>query len=867
MRIIYGLLLILGLPWVASARHIKGGEINYQYIGPGSTANSERYQVTLRLFLECGASGNQLDAEANIGVFRNSDEIAVSGSPFSFPLTGDEFINLTAPNPCINNPSPVCYRLRTYSREIELTKTELGYTFVFQRCCRINGLVNLSPNTNVGSSYTCKMGGTDVLGIGSNSSPAFAIKDTVLICQYRPFTLDFSATDTNGDSLSYEFCDAYTALQNGQGGAITPVPPSQIGFVNYSGGFDGTTPMGAGVRIDPKTGLISGIAPGGGDYVISVCVKEWRNGKVLSEHRKDFNLKVDQFCDLAAASLAPNITNCDNYLQFFQNEAPPSTLTHTYFWDFGVPGLNSDTSTQSAPNYTYADTGTYTIKLIINRGEQCSDSATTQVRIYPGFFPKMNVQGACIQTPYTYSDLSTARYGVINSWNWNFGDETSADDVSTKKNDSWLYSTVGFKNVILTVSSSKGCTATIDTTIEVKLKPIVNLGFRDTLICSIDTLQLVINGPGNYQWTPAYNIINPGIANPLVYPKSTTTYYVAMNDRGCINNDSVKIRVVDEVTLSAGPDTTICLTDTIRLNPTTDGLKFSWTPTATLLNPTSKSPLAFPSSTTTYSLLASIGKCSKQDEVTIKTVPYPFSNAGADTVICYDDTAQLHANIKGIRFTWTPVSSLSGANTLKPIAYPLTTTVYNLLVYDTLGCPKPGVDQVIVTVRPKILAFAGNDTSVVIGQPLQLNASGADLYSWSPALYLSNSSIPNPIALLSDNQTYILKAFTEEGCFALDTIRIKLFKTGPDIFVPNAFVPSGKNRVLRPIPVGIAQFEFFRVYNRMGQLVFQSSNPSYGWDGTIGGYLQGSGTYVWVAGGIDYTGKKILRKGTAILVR
>ncbi len=864
--IIPTVMMLMALP--AMARHIKGGEISYTYLGPGASPNTESYLITLRLFLECNASGQQLDPEANIGIFLNSNQNELPGSPFLFPLVGDDFINLTTPNPCITSPSPVCYRLRTYTKIIDLPIEPQGYSFVFQRCCRINGLVNLNPNNNIGSSYVCRMGGSGVLLPGeSNSSPAFAIKDTVLICQQRPFTLDFSAYDPNGDSLSYEFCDAYTAAQGGGAGIINPVPPSQIGWVNYATGFSGSFPLGARVQINPSTGLISGVAPGGGDYVISVCVKEWRHGRVISEHRKDFNILVDQRCDLAAAVLKPTYTNCDSFTTSFQNESPPSTLIHTYFWDFGVPGLLSDTSNNPTPTYRFPDTGVYRIRLYINKGEDCTDSTWSDVRVFPGFFPGFTAIGSCVQQPFQFTDTTRTRYGQVDNWQWSFGDETSSNDVGFTPKASWKYSTLGLKPISLIVTSNKGCIDTVYQTIEVRDKPIVNLAFRDTLICSIDSLQLMINGPGNYSWRPNYNIINPNLPSPIVYPKTTTTYLVDMNDNGCVNTDSVKVRVVDFVTLNAGPDSTICLTDTITLKPFSDGLKFSWTPTTTLINPASRNPKAFPTTTTTYRVTASIGKCNASDDITIRTVPYPGSFAGKDTLICYEDTATLFATIKGSSLRWTPSSTLSNPFGITTRAWPITTTRYTLAVFDTLGCPKPGLSSVLVNVNDRIIANAGNDTSVVVNQPLQLNGLGAELFEWNPPLFLNNPFAQKPVATLNDNMTYILKAYTQEGCFALDTINIKVFKTAPDIFVPNAFSPGGRNRVLRPIPVGIARLEYFRVFNRWGQLVYQTSQTGQGWDGTIGGVAQGTGTYVWQVRGKDFTGKTIIKQGTALLVR
>lgn len=353
----------------------------------------------------------------------------------------------------------------------------------------------------------------------------------------------------------------------------------------------------------------------------------------------------------------------------------------------------------------------------------------------------------------------------------------------------------------------------------------------------------------------------------MVYPKQTTFYKVTLNENGCINTDSIRVRVVDFVTLFAGPDTTTCATDTIQLRPQSDGLQYLWTPNSTIIDPTKKNALVYPVNTTTYRVRAIIGKCFAEDDITVRTVPYPIADAGPDTTICYDDTAQLNGSMNGIRFTWSPTNTLNSGNTLTPLAFPLRTTTYTLSAYDTLGCPKPGISQVIVTVRDKIIPFAGNDTSIVVGQPLQLRGSGGMLYEWTPPNFLSNPSIQNPIANLNDNFTYVMRAYTPEGCFALDTINIKVFKTAPDIFVPNAFAPNGKNRILRPIPVGISSMEYFRVFNRWGQLVYQTSRAGDGWDGTIAGKPQDAGTYVWMVKGTDFTGKVVIRRGTAVLIR
>jgi gliding motility-associated-like protein len=190
-------------------------------------------------------------------------------------------------------------------------------------------------------------------------------------------------------------------------------------------------------------------------------------------------------------------------------------------------------------------------------------------------------------------------------------------------------------------------------------------------------------------------------------------------------------------------------------------------------------------------------------------------------------------------------------------------------VRDNVGCPKPSFADIRITVTTKILANAGNDTAMVVGQPLRLQAKGGDSYQWSPSAGLSNPNIANPEVVINEDQTYVVKVMTDIGCFAYDTVNIRVFKTDPDIFVPTAFTPNGDdlNDVLIPIAVGISDFQFFRVYNRWGLLVYSSTKPGAGWDGKVKGREQGTDTFLWHVRGTDYGGRVIEKKGTTLLMR
>jgi gliding motility-associated-like protein len=331
------------------------------------------------------------------------------------------------------------------------------------------------------------------------------------------------------------------------------------------------------------------------------------------------------------------------------------------------------------------------------------------------------------------------------------------------------------------------------------------------------------------------------------------------------------VRVTDKVFLQAMNDTTICAGDPIQLKLKSDGFSYSWTnispESAALPNPTTVT-----ASTTIYEVTAFIGSCVAKDQVRVSTVPYPTVNAGRDTVICYSTRVQLAGISDGSSLTWSPAAGLSRSTISNPIATPKETTAYILTAHDTKGCPKPSSDTVLVTVLPPIKPFAGRDTAVVIGQPVQLNATGGIAYEWSPATALSADDIANPVAIYnssSEGIEYKVRILNEAGCADSAYINVKVFATKPLIFVPNAFTPNGdgKNDKVRPIAAGMLRIDYFSIYNRWGQLVFSTQINGHGWDGTIGGQIQNTGVFTWAVKAIDYNGKPYFQKGIVTLIR
>ncbi len=243
----------------------------------------------------------------------------------------------------------------------------------------------------------------------------------------------------------------------------------------------------------------------------------------------------------------------------------------------------------------------------------------------------------------------------------------------------------------------------------------------------------------------------------------------------------------------------------------------------------------------------------------------------ADTLVCYNTPAYLNVVITiGTNYAWSNTGTLTGEGndqinslpyTINPVATPKQTTDYVLSV-ENAGCPNLLLDTFHVQVLPPIIVNAGNDTSVVIGEPLQLNATSndtttpaGDSFVWTPIIGLNNPNIYNPVGIYTgetDSVRYFVTATSQYGCTGTGQILVKVFKTGPDIFVPNAFTPGGAtNNVFRPVPVGISSLQFFRVYNRWGQLVYSTTRIGDGWDGRIDGQSPGQ-RYVCLGGGGNY---------------
>lgn len=846
--LLFSLLFALAFP--AKASHIVGGEIHYEHLG------GNQYRIVIKLYRDCLNSFTPYPQNLHLAIYVNDTTLF---QQIDIPVPPSDTIPNNINSPCLSQPLDVCVEEAVYDTIVTLPPIPGGYLIVYQLCCRNTIITNAETSgDDVGTSYTAYIPDTALAGY--NSDPYFNLFPPTIICNAFPFVFDHSATDLDGDSLVYELCELFAG---GSGSNTQPDPPLPPPFppLPYIPPYTYLNPMGGSppLAIDPVTGLLTVTPDAIGTFVVGVCVSEYRDGVLLSTHKRDFQFNITECTEVADANTAPQVISCDDFTANFPSNSTPNAVYH---WDFGVPNVDDDTSNLFSPTYTYPDTGTYTAMLIVFPGTFCADTAIVPVVTYPGFQVGMITEDGCEGNPIQLNDSSSTVYGFIDSWTWEFGD----GDSSSVQNPQHVYADAGNFEVQLIVTTNLGCIDTVQSNVDIAASPITS-AYGDSIICDLDEAQIGIDAIGTFQWTPNYNINDITLANPLVAPDVTTTYYVtATSPNGCVSTDSVVVVVYGDITASVSSDTTVCPNEPVLLQGT-GGINFSWFPSTGLSSTSDSSTTATVSQTTTYLFTTSVGSCVDSAVVTVTVLPYPEPNIEGNYVICEGDSVQLSAGSLS-SVVWSPQENLSNADTLTPWVSPPQTTWYYVTGEDTNSCPVVVFDSVLVTVTQNDYTVAA-ETTIVLGTTANIYASGGSSYQWLPTNGLVDPTAPSTVAAPTVTTTYTVTVGFPGGCYATDTVVVNVLPD-PLIFFPNAFSPNGddRNDRFKPIYLGLVDAEKFSIYNRWGALVYTSDDIDEGWDGTYKGEPQDLGVFVYYfIGRGTVTGKSFVYKGDLTLMR
>lgn len=248
---------------------------------------------------------------------------------------------------------------------------------------------------------------------------------------------------------------------------------------------------------------------------------------------------------------------------------------------------------------------------------------------------------------------------------------------------------------------------------------------------------------------------------------------------------------------------------------------------------------------------------------------YPSSTVSATPVfsICQGEKIQFNAS-GGETYKWYPATGLNNDTIPNPTLQPKDSVNYKVVVGNQYGCKDSAT--VRVNVNRNVSVSAGPDKYILNNDTATLSAviNGTSVnYYWSPSIFINDIRSSNPKVNPTEEITYTLHAFSNVGCgSAVDDVKVYVYN---NIYVPNAFTPNGdgNNDVFHIIPFENYKLIRLTIYNRWSTIVFNTSTPGTGWDGTFNYTPQPMGTYIYYVELYSSEGKRIIKKGTVILIR
>ena len=370
LRISLLLLFVLAIAQQSFATHIVGGEITYRCLG------MSRYEIVLTVYRDCYNGRPAFDDPAIVGVYQTGPDLLFTKLLLAYDESTNDTLPVSLDNPCLVVPPDVCVHKATYRKTVMLPYIHKGYTIVYQRCCRNRLIRNIPDPLNTGISFMVKISGKAQLEC--NNAATFSNWPPVAICVHQPINFDHAANDVDGDSLRYRLCtplngpDSLTSAPNPPAGPpyeelIWIDPPYNLS--NLLGGV--------ALSIDSITGLMTGIPNTIGNFVVGVCVDEFRDELLISTTRRDFQYNVADCGSPTAAFFVPDIV-CDTLQVYFENQ---SQFSEHFRWYFDWPDDLSQTTTSTSPVYTFPDTGYYHVMLIAAPELPCSDTFLYQIHL------------------------------------------------------------------------------------------------------------------------------------------------------------------------------------------------------------------------------------------------------------------------------------------------------------------------------------------------------------------------------------------------------------------------------------------------------------------------------------------------------
>lgn len=844
--------------------HLVGGEMTYTCLGYNEATDEYTYAIDLIIYRDCGPNnelGTDFDDLASIGIFQNGvlyDEIFVPYPGFNTN------INTEINNPCLDNPSDACVEKAVYSAEVVLNFNNGPIDITYQRCCRNGSISNIVEGQWTGTTLTVHIP-VPVNG-QCNSSPKFNLLPPAFLCVNSDISLDFSASDLDGNQLIYSLCTPFLGASQAEPAPSPPNPPPYFP-ITWEPGYNATSPFFGDppIEIDPLTGILTGRPTQIGIFTIGICVSEYHNGNLLSTVTRDYQIFI---------------YDCpSNTVSWFEEQEPAQycegleiTFTNLsqnaseYFWDFGVLTSESDTSNEAEPTFLFPAAGYYNVMLVANPGELCADTSYQLYRVQPPVVIDFEIDGPnCINgTSFSFIPVGTIDNGIFG---WEFGQGVQSSEIFPTNIE---YSEPGSYAVGLTYNIN-GCIGTV--VHEIVIVPEVEAIIEPQPAFCVG-LQLELgNGSQDatsYQWIITkgdIEILSNDFAPTIIVPEAGDYNVILMTEQeGSCPDTAFAIYSayplmypefeLDEVVfcfddhsidLEAGGEFQNIATFLWEFGDDANPVE------STVQNPQGiqySVPGVYP-----VTLTISENNCVKEYTDIIEIHPNPVALFNiSDTSGC------IPLNIQFINFSdaWTPLeySWEFGNGDLSADASPLNNYtesgnfIVTLTVNTTEGCLDQNTYQfpVPIVVFPLPVAnFKVEPTIVQVEYPhvyftdLSLGATHVE-YLISNGELIENNSFNYTFEHAGE---YQIEQIVENEFGCIDEIKGAVLVKGFLFYMPNAFTPNndGHNDVILPVINGIENYQI-KIFDRWGKLIFSSNDPYEAWDGN--GVSEGVYNYVVV---------------------
>ncbi|MCC7030674.1 MAG: gliding motility-associated C-terminal domain-containing protein [Chitinophagaceae bacterium] len=456
--------------------------------------------------------------------------------------------------------------------------------------------------------------------------------------------------------------------------------------------------------------------------------------------------------------------------------------------------------------------------------------------------------GECV----TFTDLSLNN---PTTWDWTF--PGGVPGTATGQNPGTVcFNAPGTYDIKLLISYAGGVDSTTRTLIVLPV-PVASIS-GDLDICMGESTTLTANPAGmSYLWSNADTA-----QNIVLTPLTTSSYSLIVTQGICADTASAIVQVYPVPVASITGDTVLCQGESTTLTAGPAGINYQWSTGATNIAITET-----PNVSTTYSVIVTEAICSDTAVANVTVFPFAVGSIIKDTLICNGEPIQLWVTGGNGNYQWYPANNLSCEFCPDPVATALGSATYYAVLLDPNGCQ----DTLSVRIEnhpPFDLILHNGDTTIYQGDQVQLRASGAPFYYWTPSQYLSYSQSNSPIATPFEDITYTVTGVSLlQGCPQTDSFHIKVLQQ--DVVLPNAFSPNGDglNDVFRVTARKYINVQEFKIFNRWGTEIFSTQDISKGWDGNYKGVAQDPDVYYYLVRVAYPNGKTQFLRGDLTLIR